>query len=76
MRAKKRNAIFGRYPCCDLVNNAMRFIINGKTDLAIDELLIAIQKADGYLHEDITERVMDIHKQIWDELKTSKEVKE
>lgn len=65
MRTKKKNAVFGRYPCCDLINNAMRSIINGNTDLAIEELLQVIWKADGYLHEDITEKVMSVHEQIW-----------
>ena len=67
MFVKKKNAMFGRYPCCDLVNNAIRFIIDGKSDSAIEELLQTIYKADGYLHEDIADKVDEIHKQIWDE---------
>lgn len=53
MTAKKRNALFGRYPSCDMVNNAIRFILEGETDDAISELYYAIQKAGGYIHEDI-----------------------
>lgn len=64
----KQDAIFGRYPCCDLINNAIRFILDGKTDLAVDELLQVIWKADGYLREDLTERVMNIHEQVWEEM--------
>ena len=57
MKTRKKNALFGRYPCCDMVNNAIRDILNGRTDAAIDELLQAIWKADGYLHEDLEHRV-------------------
>ena len=69
MNTKKKNAIFGRYPCCDLVNNAIRFILAGKTDIAVEELLQAIWKSNGYLHEDLEEPVMEIHKRIWEERK-------
>lgn len=65
MVTKKKNAIFGRYPCCDMVNNAIRFIANGKAESAIDELYLAIQKADGYLHEDLVDTVNEAHKQAW-----------
>ena len=67
MFTKKKNAVFGRYPCCDLINNAIRFIINGKPDIAIEELLQAIWKADGYLHKDIEDKVVEVHKKIWRE---------
>ena len=53
MKSKKKNSIFGRYPCCDLVNNAIRFILEEKTDEAISELYLAILKAGGYIHKDI-----------------------
>ena len=65
MFTKKKNAVFGRYPCCDLVNNAIRFILQGKSDIAIEELLQAIWKANGYLHKDIEDKVVEIHKKIW-----------
>lgn len=46
----------GSYPSCDMVNNAIRYILkDGDTDKAVSELVFAIQKADGYLHEDIKE---------------------
>ena len=69
MLTKKKNAVFGRYPCCDMVNNAIRFIIDGKSDSAIEELLQAIWKADGYLHDDISDKVDEIHKRFWDEMR-------
>ena len=64
MRTKKRNAVFGRYPCCDLVNNAIRFILNGKTDYAIEELMQALWKSDGYVHDDIVRQANEVHKRI------------
>ena len=53
MRTKKRNALFGRYPSCDMLNNALRFIHQGKIDVACSEIVFAIEKADGYFHEDV-----------------------
>ena len=53
MLTRKKNAIWGRYPCCDLVNNAIRDILSGNSDNAISELLTAITKAGGYVHDDI-----------------------
>lgn len=64
---KKKNDVFGRYPCCDLINNAIRFIIDGKYDIAIEELVQTIWKSDGYFHEDIVDKVDEIHNRIWDE---------
>lgn len=62
---KRRNAVFGRYPCCDLVNNAIRHILHGDNDSAIEELLQAIIKADGYFHEDLENDVQKIHERVW-----------
>ena len=53
MNTKKKNALFGRYPSCDMLNNALRFIHEGKIDAACSEIVFAIEKADGYFHEDI-----------------------
>ena len=58
---KKKNAVFGRYPCCDLVNNAIRFILQGKNDYAIDSLMRAIFIADGYIHLDIGQETIKAH---------------
>ena len=65
MRTKRRNAVFGRYPCCDLVNNAIRHILRGDNDSAIEELLQVIWKADGYVHEDLENDVQKIHERVW-----------
>lgn len=66
MLAKKRNAVFGRYPCCDMVNNAIRYILHGDKDSAIEELLQTIWKANGYLHEDLENDVQKIHERVWE----------
>lgn len=52
MKTKKKNALFGRYPSCDMLNNALRFLHEGKIDDACSEIVFAIEKADGYFHED------------------------
>ena len=67
MKIKRENARFGRYPCCDMVNNAIRFMANGNTEYAIEELYQAIQKANGYIHKDIIDIVNEAHKQAWSE---------
>lgn len=64
---KKKNAIFGRYPCCDMVNNAIRFVLDGKTDAAVEELVQCIYKSDGYLYEDLQEKVNEVHERYLDE---------
>ena len=53
MNVKKKNAWFGTYPSCDLLNNALRFINDGEIDVACFEIVQAIEKADGYFHKDV-----------------------
>lgn len=65
MLTKKKNAIFGRYPCCDLVNNAIRFILKGEYDLAISELVCAIHEANGYIHEDVSKEANEANYRVW-----------
>lgn len=62
MSIKKQNALFGRYPSCDMLNNALRFLRDGNTDCAIREIIFAIEKADGYFHEDNVQMVTDARK--------------
>lgn len=59
MNVKKKNSLFGRYPSCDMLNNALRFLRAGNTDCAIEEIIFAIEKADGYFHEDNIQFVND-----------------
>lgn len=61
MFKKKRNAIFGRYPSCDMMNNALRFLYEGKIDAASAEIVFAIEKAGGYFHEDVIPIVEKVH---------------
>ena len=59
MKTKKKNALFGRYPSCDMLNNALRFIRNGNIDGAVEEIIFAIEKANGYFHDDNVSYVED-----------------
>lgn len=70
MLTRKKNAIWGRYPCCDMVNNAIRLILDGKSDIAVAELLSAISKADGYVHEDIAQKAKDVSDRVWSKRKS------
>lgn len=60
MRSKKKNALFGRYPSCDMLNDALRLMRDGKTESACEEIIFAIEKADGYFHEDIISFVKEV----------------
>lgn len=62
MRIKKKNALFGQYPSCVLLNNALRFIHDGKIDAASSEIVFAIEKAGGYFHEDVVPIVEEIRR--------------
>ena len=66
MNVKKKNALFGKYPSCDLLNNALRFLREEKTNVAIEEIIFAIEKAGGYFHEDNIQMVNDAKKH-WEE---------
>lgn len=66
MNIKKKNALFGKYPSCDMLNNALRFLREGKVDVAVEEIIFAIEKADGYFHADNIEFVNDA-KERWAE---------
>ena len=69
MKTKKKNAFFGRYPCCDHLNNALRFMLmDWKNNVhAIEEIYQAIIKAGGYFHQDIAEKVEAVNKAYWEE---------
>lgn len=61
---KKKNARFGKYPYCDMLNNAIRFIRDGNTELALIKIIHAIEKADGYFHDDV-KPIVDETKEKW-----------
>lgn len=67
MIRKKKNSRFGRYPSCDMANNAIRFILSGDYREAIQEIALCIQKADGYFHDDISDRVQEIMHELYQE---------
>lgn len=64
MNIKKKNTLFGKYPSCDMLNNALRFIHEGKIDAACSEIVFAIEKANGYFYEDVVPIVEKI-KSYW-----------
>ena len=64
MNVKKKNALFGRYPSCDMLNNAIRFINKGDIGSAVAEIVFAIEKADGYFHEDVAP-IVETVKNCW-----------
>ncbi len=43
-----------------MLNNALRFIRDGQTEEACEEIIFAIEKADGYFHEDIISFVKEV----------------
>ena len=49
----------GKYPSCDHLNVALRELLGNpsKNERAISEILYAIDKADGYLLDDVRERL-------------------
>lgn len=57
VRIKKANAIFGRYPCCDLLNRALRYTLDNDQVKATESIVLAIEKAGGYFYEDVAERL-------------------
>ena len=54
MLFRKKKDPIGQYPSCDMLNNAMRFLFEGDVASnmkAIEEIMYAILKADGFFHE-------------------------
>ena len=64
---KKKNAGVGKYPSCDMLNNAIRFLRNGDAESALMEIILAIEKADGYFHEDIKPIVDETKEKWWEQ---------
>lgn len=62
----KKNFKFGKYPSCDMLNNAIRYLQNGDIDNAMIEIIFAIDKADGYFHEDNVPIVEAARKAFWE----------
>ena len=54
MLFRKKKDRIGQYPSCDMLNNAMRFLFEGDVTSnmrAIEEIMYAIIKADGFFYE-------------------------
>lgn len=60
MFLKKKIDRFKEYPCNDYLNNALRFLLrnaDGDRENAIEEIVHAVIKADGYLFDDVAEKI-------------------
>jgi len=55
---KKKKSLYGQYPSNDMLNNAIRFILADKSNLAIEEIVHVISKADGQLCKDVKEQLL------------------
>ena len=60
-RKKKISNRLCAYPSCDLLNNALRILLNNpdEYDHAIKEIKLAIKKAGGYFHDDIAKELKE-----------------
>lgn len=60
-RKKKISNRLCAYPSCDLLNNALRILLNNpdKYDRAIKEIELAIEKAGGYFHKDVENKLKE-----------------
>lgn len=58
---RKINKNLGVYPSCDLLNNALRILLNNPDEYkhAIKEIKLAIEKVGGYFHKDVEERLKE-----------------
>ena len=58
---RKINKNLGVYPSCDLLNNALRILLNNPEEYkrAIKEIKLAIEKAGGYFHEDVEKKLKE-----------------
>ena len=67
MLFRNKNEKYGKYPCVDLLNNAIRFLQrnggeNANDELAIEEIVHAISKANGRFHDDVKSRLLQKEK--------------
>lgn len=65
-RKDKKSSKFGKYPSCDHLNNAIRYLQNSDTDNAMIEIIFAIDKSDGYFHKENEPIVEAARKAFWE----------
>lgn len=64
-RSKKKEQVYGEYPCVDYINNALRYLLKNDVPYssnrigAISELCYCISKADGYFYKDVAKRLTE-----------------
>lgn len=63
-KKKHNDKRLGQYPAINYLNNAIRFILNGDTETAIEEIIYALSEADGYINDDVKEKLLE-HDEIY-----------
>ena len=58
-RRKKKEKTYGEFPCDVYLNNAIRFICEGKYDNAISEICYCISKADGIFYDNVKKMIAE-----------------
>lgn len=58
-KKKHNDKWLGQYPAINYLNNAIRFILDGNTETAIQEIIYAMAKADGYIVDDVREKLFE-----------------
>lgn len=62
VKVRRMNKKYGKYPCNDYLNNAIRFLLRNKEgdrELAIEEIVYAIHKADGRIYDDLARQLKE-----------------
>lgn len=49
---KRKEDVFSQYPCSVFLHNALRFISEGKSDIAYEEICWALKRSGGELLEE------------------------
>lgn len=58
-RRKKKEKTYGEFPCDMYLNNAIRFICEGKYDGAIKEICYCISKANGRFYDGVKKMIVE-----------------
>ena len=51
-RKKRNDRVFSQYPCSSFLHNALRFISEGKVDIAYEEICWALMKGGEELSQE------------------------
>lgn len=64
MLIPKRYKRYGKYPCVDYLNNALRSLLKDENPNvhAINEIVFCIKHADGEIHDDVLQGLDEMQK--------------